>query len=558
MKNIKYIIIAIILLAFYACNEEEFLKENPRDLYTVDISYNTPTDIVMTLTEMYRLVKAEFDGRHAYVYMFIGTDVAMDPRNPVQQLGHGGGVEITPQSSRTGSLWNSMYNVIKNANLVLERLEVMDYPSETLKNEHAAEARFFRGYAYRILANMYGSVPIVLEVLTSPKRDYVRAPSRDAVYQQAADDLDFASRNLPVIANVDAPGRVSQAVAYHFLSEVYISLREWDNAINAAAWVIDNPNFELMTERFGRRTDVPETNVFWDLFQMGNVDYQAGNKETLWALQTAYGIPGGGDLSHHSTGNFKWERTFGPLYWFARDPDGNSSFIGPTTQNGGRPGGYCSPLDLVKYYIWEGNWDNDIRNAECNIKRDFIVDNPESAYFGQPVNHFPQSAENDSIWLIHPYWMKLTQPGDHPLETIRNQETGEVWANSGGTHKNWPHARLAETYLLIAEAYLGKDDNVNAANNINVIRERAGANPVDPADVDIDYILDERLRELLYEEPRRMTLMRMGKWYERTIRYNDWSTPDLIQEHWELFPIPYWEIERNTEAVLEQNPGYIN
>lgn len=555
MKNIKYIITATILLSFFACNEKEFLEEVPLDVYTSDISYNAPDDIVMTLTEMYRYAKAHFDGSHNYTYMFIGTDVAMSPRNPTEQLGYRGGVEINPQNGRAAEMWNEMYQIIKNANLVLDRVEIVDYPSEELKNAHIGEARFFRGFAYRNLAHMYGSVPIVKEVLTSPKRDYVRAESRDAVYQQAASDLEFAASNLPAINNVEDIGRISKAAAYHILSEVYISLKEWDNAINAASWVVNSPDFELMTERFGRRTDVPETNVFWDLFQKGNIDYQSGNKETIWALQTAYGIPGGGDLSHHSAGNFKFERAFGPLYWFHKDPDGVSAFVGPTTQNGGRPGGYNSPLNLVKYDIWKGNWENDIRNAPCNIKREHLADNPASAYFGESLNTFPNS---DTLWLNHPYWMKLTTPNDHPSETIKDPETGEVWANSGGTHKNWQLIRLAETYLLLAEAYLGKDDKVNAAKYINVVRSRAQASPVDPADVDIDYILDERLRELLFEEPRRMTLMRLGLWYERTTTYNPWSTPDKVEEHWELFPIPYSEIERNTEAKLEQNPGYVN
>jgi starch-binding outer membrane protein, SusD/RagB family len=558
MKSKKYLIIAILLLIFMSCDEKEFLKETPLDIYTSDISYKTPSDIVMTLTEMYRLVKFQFDGSHDYTYMFIGTDACMSPRNATEQVGYGAGTTITPQNARIALMWGGMYNVIKNANLVLDRVNVVNYPSDELKNAHIAEARFFRGFAYRVLANMYGAVPIVLEVLTKPKFDYVRAPSRDAVYQQAASDLEFASQNLPSIDKVAAIGRVSKESAFHILSEVYISLKDYDKAINAGLAIINNPQFALMTQRFGRRTSVPETNVFWDMFQKGNVDYQSGNKETIWALQTAYGVPGGGDLPHHSAGNFKFERAEGNLYWFVKDPKGVSAFIGPTTQNGGRPGGYVSAINHVKYDIWRGNWNNDIRNAPCNIKRIFIVDNPASTYFGMPVNNFPNGPDCDTLWHIPPYWMKLTTPNDHPPETIQDPKTGLMWASGGGTHKNWQMIRLAETYLLVAEAYLGKGDKVNAAKYINVVRDRAKALPVDPANVDIDYILDERLRELLFEEPRRMTLMRLGLWYARTTKYNQWSTPDKVQPYWELFPIPYSEIERNTEAKLEQNPGYSN
>ncbi|MDR1103037.1 MAG: RagB/SusD family nutrient uptake outer membrane protein, partial [Tannerella sp.] len=128
--------------------------------------------------------------------------------------------------------------------------------------------------------------------------------------------------------------------------------------------------------------------------------------------------------------------------------------------------------------------------------------------------------------------------------------------------------RLAETYLLRAEAYLNKGDKANAAKDINAVRDRSQAPRVDAADVDIDYILDERLRELTFEEFRMLTLCRMGKLVERTKKYN-YSFNGLdgnpvessgmsMEEYHNLWPIPYNEIERNTEAVLEQNPGYTN
>ncbi|WP_262714405.1 RagB/SusD family nutrient uptake outer membrane protein [Ginsengibacter hankyongi] len=70
--------------------------------------------------------------------------------------------------------------------------------------------------------------------------------------------------------------------------------------------------------------------------------------------------------------------------------------------------------------------------------------------------------------------------------------------------------RLAETYLLRAEAYLDKGDIVNAAADVNVVRARANADPVAPGNVNIAYILDERARELMVEEPRWLTLARLG------------------------------------------------
>ena len=117
--------------------------------------------------------------------------------------------------------------------------------------------------------------------------------------------------------------------------------------------------------------------------------------------------------------------------------------------------------------------------------------------------------------------------------------------------------RLAETYLLRAEAYLGKGGmNSEAAADINVIHARAQAPLVAAGDVDIDYILDERLRELYGEGFRTLTLGRLGLIYDRTKRFGYTPARASVQEHNNLLPIPQSVIDRNTGAVLEQNPGY--
>jgi hypothetical protein len=136
-----------------------------------------------------------------------------------------------------------------------------------------------------------------------------------------------------------------------------------------------------------------------------------------------------------------------------------------------------------------------------------------------------------------------------------------------GTNQDFYRMRLAETYLLRAEAHLGKGDKAAAAADINAVRNRAGAAPVASADVTIDYILDERARELFMEEPRRRTLVRLGKLVERTQMYNSYlagspGSPGslgpgaTIQAKHELLPIPQATIAANTGAVLQQNPGY--
>ena len=149
---------------------------------------------------------------------------------------------------------------------------------------------------------------------------------------------------------------------------------------------------------------------------------------------------------------------------------------------------------------------------------------------------------------------------------------------NGGDVANWPYSRkgegtdpndmaadfgwsdqiylrLADPYLLKAEAQykLGQPDA--AATTINIIRERSNATPITGADVDIDFILDERSRELIQEEERRYTLLRTGKWLERTRLHNPYGG-ELISERDTIYPIPQTVIDANLDKPFPQNPGW--
>jgi hypothetical protein len=115
--------------------------------------------------------------------------------------------------------------------------------------------------------------------------------------------------------------------------------------------------------------------------------------------------------------------------------------------------------------------------------------------------------------------------------------------------------RLSETYLLLAEAQWMQDKASEAASSLNVVRGRANASLVDAADVTLDYILDERARELIGEEDRRVTLVRTGTLIDRVKAHNPVTAP-YIQNHNMLLPIPQTQIDLNKDAELTQNPGY--
>jgi len=210
----------------------------------------------------------------------------------------------------------------------------------------------------------------------------------------------------------------------------------------------------------------------------------------------------------------------------------------------GRSTGKLPPTNYWKYDIWKFDW-NDMRNSSYNIRRNFYYNNPASAYFGKKVVVNQTYITKGYIDTLSTWYPSIRKVDGEPKPT-----TGNTY---GRTFKDYYMMRLAETYLLRSEAYLLKGDLQKAADDINVVRSRAKAKLITTSQVTIDFILDERARELTTEEPRRRTLIRMGKLVERVKKYNS-RTP--IEAKHELFPIPQKFIDANFGAKIEQNPGY--
>src|SRR5690606_9701717 len=116
------------------------------------------------------------------------------------------------------------------ANTVIERAPLSEMTEEEIK-DIVSQARFFRGFSYRVLVTLYGGVPIVTQEITEPKIDFVRA-TKEEVLNQVVEDLSFAVQNLPSITEA-TPGRVNNLVANHYLAEAYLALGSNIEAIAA-------------------------------------------------------------------------------------------------------------------------------------------------------------------------------------------------------------------------------------------------------------------------------------------------------------------------------------
>ncbi|MDX9881334.1 MAG: RagB/SusD family nutrient uptake outer membrane protein [Prolixibacteraceae bacterium] len=561
----KIILTVIVLVICFSCNEKEYLREIPLDFYAPENSYVTSKDFDAAIYGLHSLYRTAFWNDRQPRHLWIGSDLVESYYDVLQQQ------DFQALWGSTGEIssdfWSHSYHLIYNANAIIGRSESdLTELTDTEKTIYQAEARFWRGYIYTFMAHMWGGVPLVLEETQSPKRDYVRA-TRQEVYEQCADDLKFAADNLPDIGIADE-SRINKLAASHVLAEVYISLGRWQDAIDEASKVISHPATALMTERFGTSQEKMfndpdwEGDLYWDLFRQGNQDRFRGNTESIWVLQFSneYSTPGGGESS-----DYILARNVCPDLTKAMilQSNGKTSPVlaKPNTYYNNRGLGYCKPSPYYFNTLWAKSGDGDMRCSKWNIVRDYKVLNPSSQYNGKWViaDNLPliKALANDTSQFFYPTLTKTVTPGMDPKELWDQNQTipGSLRTSARRTWRKHYQIRLAETYLLRAEAYLGKGDATKAAEDINVVRRRANAPDVTPDKVDIEYILDERMRELAFEELRLVTLARLGKMVDRTKRINPVAGRS-IKSHQNLWAIPFSEITKNTEAILEQNPGY--
>ena len=555
----KYCFGLLVMLMFSVSCNENVLDEDPSDFLSPS-AFKTKKDIEMGITALHSMVRdwyAISRGGTDMVIMARMTDEGYCGESP--SSGGNYQTDMTPSSDYPKSYWSRNYTLIQYTNVIIEAINNMEesaWSSNDEKNAELAEAKFFRAFAYRVLVTLFGDVPLVTEVVDYAKTNFTRN-AKSEIYSLIEADLTTGTAYLPNPGSETAPGRITKGAAWNLLSEIYLAEGKYQLAVDAASHVINDYGYSLMTQRFGTKlgADVfKNENVYFDLFTKENHNHSA-NTEDIWVIQIEYNITGGG--------SFPGERAWGPAYFrLGNTPDGYDTYYGEYIDGDytgyqdtlSRPVAWCRPTSYVLYNIWK-NDKGDYRNSEACIKRNFYIDSPYSTYDGKKIDWKWWTATSrptmtDTTQYIFPFFMKVATPCDHQTEPLRS---------GGGTnYKDLYAMRLAETYLLRAEGYLGLGKTDLAAADINKVRSRSNASPVAAGDVTIDYILDERARELYTEEWRMITLMRLGKLVERVKKYNDNPVypGENIQSYNNLWPIPQTEIDLNTGATLEQNPGY--
>ncbi len=597
-KTIYHLILSTMLLAGFAACKKAFLEPKPLSFYTPENTFNTPEGLKSVLVACERNMRYEWFGDGApiitqLIFSEMAVEGTTDKSGPAQNMN----LQITPTTelnhidyNRIGWYWYEGYKGVKYANTVISYIDQPKWKSEEEKNAVLGAAYFHRAYRYYDLCNEFGDIPVVMQEMTAPKLDFYSV-KREVILQKMKEDLEFAEKWVP---SKVSGGEVSKGAVSHLLTKVNLALGKFDDAITSASNVINGGVHALMTERFGvDKADITK-NVIWDLHRPLN-KARPENTETLMLVIDRDGFKDNGDFG----GGGSTMRQAVP-FWFSNinTPTGNKGTSDALKKNNaavdfdqatnyGRGIGRCRGTWYSTHSLWTDG--GDLRHAPGNWMRmeDLVYNNPAlktmqtpDPFYGKNLQLYNQSGIlcTDTIrsWFGWPHY-KLYVPDNEN-------------ATPSGGHSDWYVFRLAETYLLRAEAYYWKGQLALAADDINKVRTRAGAKPITAGEVNIGTILDERGRELYYEEPRKVELTRIsyifaqtgtpaynGKtynmqnfskdnfFYDRVMEKNNFYNKGVVTNHGDkytmspyhvLWPIPQNAINSNTRGLLNQNEGY--
>ncbi len=466
-------------------------------------------------------------------------------------------------TSLNNNLWNLMYRSINQCNAMIDRAALVEGMSEDLKQLRVAEARFLRGLFYFTLVRTFGDVHLTLEETQGIELESNKTNRIDIFDQAIIPDFEAAASILPV--SQAEYGRPTKPTAEFFLAKASL-WRGWltgDNANFARAQslmeaVINNYDFELQ-DNWGDLWDQDNqinSEVIWTVQNTQLLTLNgSGNRFHLYFLMEYDRLPG---MTRDTENGRPWKRTR-PTRWAEALYNDDPSFD-PSTGQPVAPQRLGERAD-VRYelgykHVWLVNSPGTHASIDFLQPREFQMQEGDTAIF---LPHFEMSdearlAKNYQIFIPSEYTEKIYPTLNKFIDPRRDNRQ-----RTQGS-RDFIMARLADAYLIAAEAALQQGDVATATRYINVIRERAGREGrkdemlVTEDQVDLDFLLDERARELTGEMHRWFDLARTQTLVRRVKQYNI-QARDFIQDYHIIRPIP----QNHVDAVggnYEQNSGY--
>ncbi|MDR0657755.1 MAG: RagB/SusD family nutrient uptake outer membrane protein [Mediterranea sp.] len=599
MKKSIYILLLFSLICTWGCDEDLFLKEDPRDaIYAENLLVNY-TGFQSMVTALHGLMRNEYRradangvgsipvSQHAVFAAGADNAWANNASQELKFLYKPSEIRKTDLAVFEGTfLW--LYKIINTANMIISRAERTDVnwegtteiEDQANKDDVAARARFFRAWAYRHLTYAYGAVPLSTEEISglNYRTDWERNPVSE-IRGVMEEDWTFAVNKLPLRETNN--NVISGAMARHYLGELYLATDRVDDAIAVLKPLVEGNDYALMTSPFGKKPATPAC-PFIDVFT--TPAFKDGNREVLFYFVnteptvSAYGVPD--DMYIKSS----WKNYYVNDAVIKKSNLNAPEYTSNTLthpqvfwlNNGGKGAGRVAvSLGSIRLYNYKNMGKQDMRINEPAFvwkiyEKDATGNIVEFLNKGvTPIDTTLTSAMlDDNRTTIQNYKWPSTRKWDYVQQV---PTSGEIDA----TYADVVYLRLSDTYLLYAEAQYKKNNPDESIKWINKVRDRANAVAVTATDLSagkLDLILDERSRELLAEEERRHTLIRVSQenggderavenyFKRRSRQYNEVAGRDArgmnTYEVPVLFPLPQVFIDSNTGRVLENNPGY--
>lgn len=632
----------LVSVAMLASCTDSFLEQDPLSFYNPANTYTTESGLrsAMAMCDL-GLKEMLMDGNGnllpiASVYFMsdIGLYAKTDAGNRQDDFAN----KITPTSGMMGGgdenamsrFWDRGWVSIKFANTVLSYVDKVESLDEKTRNEYKGRAYFHRAYAYYHQALLFGDIPLVTKIIEVPKQNY-KSTSKEAIFQMLVHDLEFAVQNVPAQKDMPYMGTVNQEACMQLLIKCYLVIGEYKKAEEMATDLINNHGLALMEQPFG--TFVPsgspetwnvERNVIWDLHRGDNVAAVA-NKETIMPIL---------NFDSQSFISYPLMRAM-CVHWSNSDISDPHNLASPAYNWSRNDGSYSKELDWVRalgrgigcfrtshHYnktIWNYDGEEDTQDLRHNRNvgnwvemTDIKYNRPNSDYYGKNMQLYATEdyiAGNDTV-LAGTLLCKDTIRSWFPIPLYKVYIVDEAASeNMGANQFNGATKgtkcsngdlylfRLAETYLLRAEAKFYQGNTSGAAEDVNAVRRRANAKKMFTT-VTIGDIADERARELYLEEWRQPELTRISwclarsgqpdewedtydlatwdkqtgtdlnggsYWYKRCTRYSLYNRGPVfskvmlnyqVAKHNMFWPVPNSAITANIGAQLRQNYGY--
>ncbi|GAB3499242.1 hypothetical protein GCM10027341_22110 [Spirosoma knui] len=558
-KSFRILALSALLLSGQAC--KDVLDEKVIALIGNDY-INTPKGFEDASKAAYSSLRNFYGSERGLTMTEYGTDIYQAGADGSYKGFHFYDTQMNSFVDIVQQMWEELYKGINTTNAVIERAPAATV-SEAIRKLRVAEMKFLRAHYYFILVQQFGPVDLRLKETLGPTKVTSRASEAD-IYKQITADLEAAIPDLPAVKaaaqGASDYGRATKAAAEHLLAKVYLtkatsSAKATDDYAKAATYaqnVINNYTLKLLPD-------------FASVFAQGGGEI---NDEVVFSVQ--YTTDPLTNINTANTNNGDGNKLH--LYF------GMQYDVQPGMKRdiaNGRPFKRLRPTSYLLETVFKDRV-NDSRYKKT-FKDTWLSNNPGAnlnTSFDNSKAKMTLKAGDTAIYIPGVEWT-VAQRAAKPyqvlvpsaytaalfptLQKFLDPTRPDLTYEQGS--RDFIAFRLAETYLILAEAQLKQGKTAEATTALNAVRRRAAwpgkeaAMELAAADVTMETIYEERARELAGEQTRWMDLKRWGILVERVKKYNPDGAVNVKETH-NLRPIPQTQIDRTEKSGFTQNPGF--